>query len=64
MLTYATFTSGYCRESIFGYKDLSIQMYYTAAKLYTYLNVKYLDKVSPQKNDGLQVNTVVQVTVF
>lgn len=43
------------RESIFGYKDLQIQMFYTAARLNTYLNLKYTDKISPQKHDGLKV---------
>jgi hypothetical protein len=43
------------RENIFGYKDLAIQLYYSASKLTTYLNIKYTDKVSPEKFDGLKV---------
>lgn len=47
------------QESIFGYKDLSVQVYYSAAKLTTYLNLTYSDKVSPQKDDGLKPDDVI-----
>ncbi|KAH3703489.1 histone acetyltransferase type B catalytic subunit-like [Dreissena polymorpha] len=47
------------QESIFGYKDLCIQMYYTAARLNTYLNITYTGKVSPDKNDGLKPDDVI-----
>ncbi|XP_060573241.1 histone acetyltransferase type B catalytic subunit-like [Ruditapes philippinarum] len=47
------------QENIFGYKDLAIQLYYSASKLTTYLNIKYTDKVSPEKFDGLKPDDVV-----
>ncbi|XP_041372189.1 histone acetyltransferase type B catalytic subunit-like isoform X2 [Gigantopelta aegis] len=37
------------QESIFGYKDLTVQMFYSAAKLNTYINMKYSDKISKDK---------------
>lgn len=48
------------QENIFGYKDLAIQLYYSAAKLNTYVNMKYTDKVSPEKDDGLQPDNVME----
>ncbi|XP_052806790.1 histone acetyltransferase type B catalytic subunit-like [Mya arenaria] len=47
------------QESIFGYKNLEIQMYYTAARLNTYLNIRYKDKVSPEKHEGLKPDDVI-----
>ncbi|KAK3106449.1 hypothetical protein FSP39_020292 [Pinctada imbricata] len=47
-------------ESIFGYRDLRVELYYSAANLTTYLNLQYSDKVSPEKDDGLQADNVVQ----
>ncbi|WAR05561.1 HAT1-like protein [Mya arenaria] len=47
------------KESIFGYKNLEIQMYYTAARLNTYLNIRYKDKVSPEKHEGLKPDDVI-----
>lgn len=32
-------------ENIFGYTDLRIKLYYTAASLQTYLGISYSDKV-------------------
>ncbi|KAL4228701.1 histone acetyltransferase 1 [Mactra antiquata] len=48
------------QESIFGYKDLSVQLYYSAAKLNTYLSIKYTDKVSPEKDNGLQPDNITE----
>ncbi|KAJ8319622.1 hypothetical protein KUTeg_002824 [Tegillarca granosa] len=48
------------QESIFGYRDLSIQIYYTAAKLIPYINMTYTDKVTPEKCDGLQADSVLE----
>ena len=42
-------------ESIFGYKDLRVQIYYSAARLNTYIGMTHTDKVSPKKFDGIQV---------
>lgn len=43
-------------ESIFGYKDLEVQLYYTAGRLETYLSMKYLRKVDSKKFDGAMVS--------
>jgi hypothetical protein len=43
------------RESIFGYHDLKIQLYYSAARLTTYFGITYTDKVTPDKFEGIQV---------
>ncbi|ESO94305.1 hypothetical protein LOTGIDRAFT_232538 [Lottia gigantea] len=47
------------QESIFGYKDLEVKMYYTAAKLNTYLSMSYIDKVTPKRFDGLVPDEVL-----
>ncbi|XP_061178259.1 histone acetyltransferase type B catalytic subunit-like [Saccostrea echinata] len=46
-------------ESIFGYKDLVVEMYYTAAKLTTFINLQYITKVSPELHEGLQADDVI-----
>ena len=48
---------------IFGYKDLQVQMYYTAAKLNTYMGMTYKDKVTPEKDDGLTVSIYASLEV-
>lgn len=42
-------------ESIFGYKDLTVEMYYTAAKLTPFINLQYITKIVPELHEGLQV---------
>jgi len=42
-------------ESIFGYKDLRIKLFYSAARLTTYLNVSYSTKV---KHDGVEADDI------
>ena len=42
-------------ESIFGYKDLTVEMYFTAAKLIPYINLQYITKIVPELHEGLQV---------
>lgn len=46
-------------ESIFGYKDLQIQMYYSAARLNTYIGMTHSDKVTPARFDGIQADDVL-----
>lgn len=46
-------------ESIFGYKDLCIKLYYSAARLSTYLGMTYTEKVNPQKCGGVQPDEVL-----
>ncbi|CAE1300785.1 HAT1 [Acanthosepion pharaonis] len=46
------------QESIFGYRDLSLDVFYTAGTLITYLKIKYMDKVTPQKFEGICADDV------
>jgi hypothetical protein len=43
------------REAIFGYQDLKIQLFYSAARLTTYFGISYSDKVTPDKFEGIEV---------
>ena len=55
-------------ESIFGYKDLRINIYCTAGNMKTYVKVNYAHKVNPEDFDGVQVvvcyNQYYKVTKF
>lgn len=42
-------------ETIFGYKGLQVELFYTASRLTTYVNVKYEDMINPEDYDGLKV---------
>ena len=44
-------------ESIFGYQDLQINLYYTAGKLNTYLGMEYKKQVDPKQFEGAVVST-------
>lgn len=46
-------------ESIFGYKDLEVQVYHTAGRLIPYLHINFSDKVS--SNDGLIADNVSKI---
>nr|CAG4643974.1 EOG090X06NC [Lepidurus arcticus] len=46
-------------ESIFGYKNLKIQLYYTAGSLNTYLGMKYSAKIDPKRFGGLEADEVL-----
>lgn len=48
-------------ESIFGYKDLKIKVYYTAAKLKTYLGIEYKEKADPKKFDGVEPDNIEEI---
>lgn len=48
-------------ESIFGYKDLCVKLYYSAARLTTYLGMSYSEKVNPAKFDGVQPDEVLKI---
>jgi Histone acetyl transferase HAT1 N-terminus. len=47
------------REAIFGYQDLKIQLYYSAARLTTYFGISYSDKVTADKFEGIEVNSAL-----
>ncbi|ESO13193.1 hypothetical protein HELRODRAFT_184879 [Helobdella robusta] len=48
-------------ETIFGYKDLRINMYYTACKMLTYVGIDYSEKINPKKFDGVQADDIVNL---
>lgn len=48
-------------ESIFGYRDLEIQLYFSAANLYIYLGHKFAEKISSKKAHGLSPDDVISV---
>ncbi|UYV83403.1 HAT1, partial [Cordylochernes scorpioides] len=43
------------KESIFGYTDLHIKLYYTAGSLKTYLGLDYGQKIDPKTSHGVEV---------
>ncbi|CAF0738600.1 unnamed protein product [Didymodactylos carnosus] len=45
-------------EQIFGYKNLYIQMYYLSCSLDLYLSIKYDDKITPDKADGIEPDDI------
>lgn len=48
-------------ESIFGYRDLKIMLYYSAARLTTFLNMTYKEKVNPDLCDGVKADEILGV---
>ena len=44
-------------ENIFGYKDLRVDVYCSAARMNTYVSMKYSDKLTPDKCDGVSVSS-------
>nr|CAG4639199.1 EOG090X06NC [Daphnia magna]SVE80131.1 EOG090X06NC [Daphnia magna]SVE81329.1 EOG090X06NC [Daphnia magna]SVE82507.1 EOG090X06NC [Daphnia magna] len=46
-------------ESIFGYQNLKISLYYTAGKLNTYLGITYKAEVDPKQFDGAIADDVM-----
>lgn len=48
------------QESIFGYKELVIEIFYSAARLCTYFNMQYFDRISPHKFDGIEPDNVLE----
>nr|CAG4640040.1 EOG090X06NC [Daphnia pulex]SVE84882.1 EOG090X06NC [Daphnia pulex] len=46
-------------ESIFGYQNLKISLYYTAGKLNTYLGMNYSKKVDPKQFEGATADDVM-----
>ncbi|XP_014218476.1 histone acetyltransferase type B catalytic subunit [Copidosoma floridanum] len=47
-------------ETIFGYKDLKIQLYYAAGNLETYLGMTYSEKVDKTLTDGVEPDEVLK----
>ncbi|XP_064471930.1 histone acetyltransferase type B catalytic subunit-like isoform X1 [Ornithodoros turicata] len=46
-------------ENIFGYRNLRVKIYYTACSLNIYVSVKYAEKISVKKSDGVKPDDVV-----
>ena len=51
-------------ESIFGYKDLRVELFCSAGYMKSYLNVKYTEKIDPEKFDGVQVQLCIQLCIL
>ncbi|XP_054162731.1 histone acetyltransferase type B catalytic subunit-like [Oppia nitens] len=47
-------------ESVFGYKDLKVKLYYSAAKLNCFLDIKYKEKVSKDETNGIEADEVLK----
>ncbi|XP_070535512.1 histone acetyltransferase type B catalytic subunit-like isoform X2 [Ptychodera flava] len=50
-------------ENIFGYKDLKIHLYYSAAQLNYYLSKSCSEKVDPARYDGVQADDVTRMII-
>lgn len=48
----------YCREIIFGYQDLKVQLFYSAGCLETYLGMTYTEKVNAEY-EGVEADEVL-----
>lgn len=46
------------KEEVFGYTNLSINIYYTASQLHAYFGIDYSDKIDPDKHCGVQVDDI------
>jgi len=47
-------------ESIFGYKDLRVDICCTAGRMITYVSVSYSDRITPQRCDGVAADDVLR----
>ena len=48
-------------ENIFGYKNLRINLYYSACKLVRFISITYSDKVDREKSQGVPADDVLQI---
>lgn len=55
LLNNTSHISVICSETVFGYRGLKVQLYFSAAKLTPYLTYTFDEKVNPKKFDGVQV---------
>nr|CAG4647919.1 EOG090X06NC [Moina brachiata]SVE93024.1 EOG090X06NC [Moina brachiata] len=46
-------------ESIFGYQDLQVNLFYSAGRLTTYLSMKFKRQVDPKQSDGATADDVI-----
>ncbi|XP_039282552.1 histone acetyltransferase type B catalytic subunit [Nilaparvata lugens] len=47
-------------ENIFGYKDLKVKLYYTAAWLTTYVGIEYSEQIDPEDFDGVEADNIME----
>jgi histone acetyltransferase 1 len=45
-------------ETIFGYKNLNINYYLTPGSLHAYIGLDYVDKITPQRFDGIESDDI------
>lgn len=46
------------QETIFGYLDLKIKLYFTAGRLFDYVNIEYTDKIDPEQFNGVKPDDI------
>ncbi|KAH6931487.1 hypothetical protein HPB50_024679 [Hyalomma asiaticum] len=50
-------------ESIFGYRDLQVKLYYACCSLTPYLGMSYTEKIDLKKSDGLKADDVLKTVL-
>ncbi|XP_785091.3 histone acetyltransferase type B catalytic subunit [Strongylocentrotus purpuratus] len=50
-------------ETVFGYRGLKVQLYFSAARLTPYLTYTFEEKVNPKKFDGVQADPILKPIV-
>ncbi|XP_065309933.2 histone acetyltransferase type B catalytic subunit isoform X1 [Dermacentor albipictus] len=50
-------------ESIFGYRDLQVKLYYGSCSLTPYLGMSYTEKIDLKKSDGLKADDVLKTVL-
>ncbi|XP_067138521.1 histone acetyltransferase type B catalytic subunit [Centruroides vittatus] len=48
-------------ESIFGYLDLKVKLYYSASRLTTFLGIYYAEQISLEKSEGVEPDNIVKI---
>lgn len=46
------------QETIFGYKNLKVKLYFSAAYLNPYLQITYSEKIDPKKHDSVEADNI------
>ncbi|KAI5741343.1 hypothetical protein M8J76_012645 [Diaphorina citri] len=48
------------QETIFGYLDLKIKLYFTPGRLFDYVNIEYTDKIDPDQFNGVKPDDIME----
>ncbi|RWS08737.1 histone acetyltransferase type B catalytic subunit-like protein [Dinothrombium tinctorium] len=62
-----TFAPEFCHqvfgdsESVFGYRDLKIRLFYTACRLIRYVNVSYTETIDVNRSEGVEPDDVIAI---